>query len=229
MTEPTAILFDAGGVLLFPDPVWALPPLNDAGFSPSHDDLIRAHYYAMRATEQDNDRNWWSGYLRQYLVCCGVPDSDALDLAKQMASTVQGFAWTEVNPVARQTLAALVERGTPVGIVSNADGNVRSELCRLGICHVPPAPDDDCVTVGTVIDSTVVAVAKPDPRIFSFALNDMKLQADSTILYVGDTLRYDVAGATAAGLTPVHLDPFGDCSAPDGHAHIQALPDILAF
>ncbi len=229
VTKPTAILFDAGGVILFPDPAWVLPLLNEAGFSPSHDDLVRAHYYAMRATERDDDRHWWSGYLRQYIISCGVPEDDALDLAKHMANTVQGFAWTYVNPVARPTLATLIERGTPVGIVSNADGNVQDALCRLGVCHVPGTPEDDCVTVGTVIDSTVVGISKPDPRIFSFAFNDMELEPDSTIFYVGDTLRYDVTGAIAAGLTPVHLDPFGDCSAPGGHAHIQSLPDILAI
>jgi putative hydrolase of the HAD superfamily len=229
VTKPTAILFDAGGVLIFPDPARVLPPLNDAGFFPSHDDLIRAHYYAMRATERDSDPNWWAAYLRQYIISCGVPADGAGELATHMASTINGFAWTHVNPVARETLAALIERGTPIGIVSNADGNVQQALCELGVCHVPGTAADGCVTVGTVIDSAVVGVSKPDPGIFSFALNDMSLQADAEIIYVGDTLRYDVTGASAAGLTPVHLDPFGDCSAPDGHAHIQSLPDILAL
>ena len=229
MTKPTAILFDAGGVLLFPDPVRLLPPLHDAGFFPSQDDLIRAHYLAMRRTETDDDRNWWRAYLLEYIRSVGVPADQAGELATRMSATIRGFAWTQPNPVGRQTLMALKERGVPIGIVSNADGNVQDMLCRLGVCHVPGSPEDDCVTVGTVIDSTVVGVAKPDPGIFGFALAEMKLRAGTEILYVGDTLKYDVTGAIAAGLTPVHLDPFGDCSAPGGHAHIRALPDILAL
>jgi putative hydrolase of the HAD superfamily len=152
-----------------------------------------------------------------------------------MASTIRGFAWTHVNRLARPTLRALADRNIPLGIVSNADGNVQEALCSLGVCHVPTTteaelaePHGECVTVGTVIDSTVVGAWKPDPGIFSYALDELKLTANTAILYVGDTLRYDVTGALNAGLTPVHLDPFGDCSAPEGHAHIQSLPDLLA-
>jgi FMN phosphatase YigB (HAD superfamily) len=43
---------------------------------------------------------------------------------------------------------------------------------------------------------------------------------------VGDSLRYDVAGALAAGLQPVHMDPYGLCSAPDGHRHIGSLAEL---
>jgi putative hydrolase of the HAD superfamily len=229
VTNPTAILFDAGGVILYPDPDLILPPLNDAGHFPTLDQLIRAHYYAMRATENDTERDWWSGYLKQYLIGAGLPEESAAELSQSMARTIYGFAWTYANPVARDTLAALQQRGTPIGIVSNADGNVQQALCDLGVCHVPGTPDDECVTVGTVIDSTVVGVAKPKPEIFGFALDDMRLEAGDSIFYVGDTLRYDVRGALNAGLTPVHLDPFGDCSAPDGHLHIQSLQDVLAL
>jgi putative hydrolase of the HAD superfamily len=229
VTNPTAILFDAGGVILYPDPDLILPPLNDAGHFPTLDQLIRAHYYAMTATENDSDRDWWSGYLRQYLIGAGIPENSATDLSASMASSIYGFAWTYANPVARDTLAALKQRGIPIGIVSNADGNVQNALCRLGVCHVPGTADNECVPVGTVIDSTVVGVAKPNPEIFGFALKDMRLKSGDGILYVGDTLRYDVRGAQNAGLTPVHLDPFGDCSAPDGHIHIESLPDVLAL
>jgi len=230
VTAPSAILFDAGGVLLFPDPARLLPPLHEAGFHPDPEELTRAHYRAMTITERDDDGDgdWWARYLHAYISACGIPADDATALAAEMARTIHGFAWTQVNPVARETLRALAERGTTLGIVSNADGNVEAALCRLGVCHVPAAePHDGCVTVGTVIDSTVVGVWKPDPEIFRFALDELDLQAASTILYVGDTLRYDVTGALAAGLTPVHLDPFEDCSAPVGHAHIQSLTDIL--
>jgi hypothetical protein len=39
-------------------------------------------------------------------------------------------------------------------------------------------------------------------------------------------LTYDVAGAQAAGLVPVHLDPVGWC---DGdHRHVRWLDDLAA-
>jgi putative hydrolase of the HAD superfamily len=50
-----------------------------------------------------------------------------------------------------------------------------------------------------------------------------------TVLHVGDSLRFDVAGALAAGLQPVHLDPYGFCPAPVGHPHIRALAELAGM
>ncbi len=77
-----------------------------------------------------------------------------------------------------------------------------------------------------VVDSAVVGVAKPDPAIFSIALDALGVPASRTVLYVGDSLRYDVAGAVAAGLQPVHLDPHGFCPLPSGHPHVRSLAEL---
>jgi putative hydrolase of the HAD superfamily len=45
---------------------------------------------------------------------------------------------------------------------------------------------------------------------------------------VGDSLRYDVAGALAAGLRPVHMDPYGFCPGPDGHRHVRSLAELAS-
>ena len=78
---------------------------------------------------------------------------------------------------------------------------------------------------GTVV-SACEGVAKPDPAIFGIALDALGLPADGSVLHVGDSLRYDVAGAVAAGLQPVHMDPYGLCPAPDGHRHIGSLTEL---
>ena len=79
-----------------------------------------------------------------------------------------------------------------------------------------------------VVDSTVVGVAKPDPAIFGIALDALGVPASAsgTVLHVGDSLRYDVAGALAAGLQPVHLDPHGLCPTPAGHRHVRDLAEL---
>ena len=77
-----------------------------------------------------------------------------------------------------------------------------------------------------MVDSAVVGVAKPDPAIFGIALAALGVPASERVLYVGDSLRYDVTGARAAGLQPVHLDPNGFCPAPDGHRHIRTLAEL---
>jgi putative hydrolase of the HAD superfamily len=74
-----------------------------------------------------------------------------------------------------------------------------------------------------------VGVSKPDPRIFGLALDALGIrEADrGAVVHVGDSLRYDVTGALAAGIRPLHLDPYGFCPLPDGHEHLRRLDDIV--
>ena len=80
-----------------------------------------------------------------------------------------------------------------------------------------------------MVDSAVAGVAKPNPVIFGIALDALGISPGSAVIHVGDSLRYDVAGALAAGIYPVHMDPYGFCPAPDGHVHIGALTEIPAL
>ena len=48
---------------------------------------------------------------------------------------------------------------------------------------------------------------KPDPAIFTHALDLLGLDPSEAIAYVGDTIYNDVRGAEAAGLTPLLHDP----------------------
>ena len=77
-----------------------------------------------------------------------------------------------------------------------------------------------------ILDSAVVGVAKPDPEIFRLALDALGVPAGGAVWHVGDSLRYDVAGALAAGLQPVHMDPYGFCPAPGGHPHVRSLAGL---
>ena len=62
------------------------------------------------------------------------------------------------------------------------------------------------VEVECIIDSGVVGVAKPDPRIFHIALDAMGVAATDA-WYVGDMPAFDVTGARNAGLRPFLMDP----------------------
>jgi FMN phosphatase YigB (HAD superfamily) len=76
-----------------------------------------------------------------------------------------------------------------------------------------------------VVDSHVVGVAKPDPRIFDHALVHFDGADRARIAYVGDSVTMDVAGATAAGLHPVLVDPYDD-HAGAAFARIRSLGDL---
>jgi putative hydrolase of the HAD superfamily len=119
-------------------------------------------------------------------------------------------------------LRALATTGVRLAIVSNADGTIEQELRALGVCQAGPGPG---VPVTAVLDSTVVRVAKPDPRIFELALAAVGTPPARTV-HVGDTLTYDVAGARAAGIHPVHYDPFRLCGG-DGHDDVASLVELV--
>ncbi|HEY4464237.1 MAG TPA: HAD family hydrolase [Streptosporangiaceae bacterium] len=232
-----AILLDAGGVLLFPAPELVLPPLRAAGLDPSLADLERAHYRAMADGDEPRreppSNGWWREYLRDYVAECGVPAADTGAVAADIVELTDGFSWTHVGPGVGDALRGIAALGVPLGIVSNSTGEVEQVLRRLDVCYAAGgrADADGCrgTEVGIVIDSAVVGVAKPDPRIFGLALDALGVPAESsgTVVHVGDSLRYDVTGALAAGIRPLHLDPHGFCPAPAGHEHLRRLDDIV--
>jgi putative hydrolase of the HAD superfamily len=233
----SAILLDAGGVLLFPEPDLTLQSLRAAGLSPDLSMLERAHYQAMvgqdlAATPPGPD-TWRRDYLLSYVTACGVDGSRCDALAAELVPAFTGLSWAHVGTGTLEGLRALAALGLPLGIVSNSDGTVQGQLLAAGLCYVPAGPaasaqDGAGVPVGVIVDSAVVGVAKPDPAIFRIALDALGVPASGAVLYVGDSLRYDVAGALAAGLQPVHFDPYGYCPAPDGHRHVSSLAVLAA-
>jgi putative hydrolase of the HAD superfamily len=237
----SAILLDAGGVLVFPARELVLPPLQAAGLAPDIAALEQAHYLAMAAQDSaavpPASSTWWHQYLLSYVAACGVAEAGRDGLAAQIVQASRGQNWSHVGAGVTGGLRDLAALGVPMGVVSNSDGTVQAELRRLGVCYAPASQDhrqdhrhdhdhDHGVQVGVIVDSAVVGVAKPDPAIFGIALEALGVPASKTVLHVGDSVRYDVAGALAAGLQPVHLDPFGACPAPDGHPHVATLQEL---
>ncbi len=227
----SAILLDAGGVMLFPEPANLLPSLRAAGVDPGLDLLELAHYQAMvsqdLAVQPPVPGTWWRDYLQPYVAACGVAADRCEPLAAEIARDAKR-GWAHVGLGVKEGLRHLAALGLPMGVVSNSDGSVQGDLRRTGTCYVPGAAGEgdgspEGIPMGVIIDSAVVGVAKPDPRIFSFALDALGVPADRTVLHVGDSLRYDVAGALAAGLQPVHMDPHGLCPQPAGHPHVRSL------
>jgi putative hydrolase of the HAD superfamily len=235
-TGVSAILLDAGGVLVFPQPDLFRLPLRELGVSPDIAAFERAHYQAMVvqdvAAVPPAAGTWWREYLVGYFAACGVAEDRCHELATEVAAATMGRAWTHVGTGAMAGLRALAALGLPMGVVSNSDGTVQAELRRLGVCyatdqsHAPDRQSAAGIPVGVVVDSAVVGVAKPNPAIFGIALDALGVPASGTVLHVGDSLRYDVGGALAAGLEPVHLDPHGLCPAPDGHRHVRTLTEL---
>lgn len=113
-------------------------------------------------------------------------------------------AWQQV-PDAAAALRAVRAAGLRCAVVSNMDSRLPGVLAGLGLRELVDA---------LVLPSTC-GLAKPDPRIFAFALARLGVRAASA-LYVGDRETDCVAAAREAGLHAWRLDP----DAPAGTANV---------
>jgi putative hydrolase of the HAD superfamily len=220
------VLLDAGGVLLVPDPAAIISTFVPFGGTDDVAHAIRAHFQAMAPlTPTDGfDEAEWSVYRRELAAACGVP-VERCDEASGIwyDMTRHTNVWTHPIPLSRDGLARLA-KNFRVGIVSNSDGSVAGTLASAGICQVGAGAG---VEVEFVVDSHVVGVAKPDPRIFDIALARLGVGPDVCV-YAGDLIGADVAGARAASIHPVHIDPYGDCPqrGDRDHDHATGVSDL---
>jgi putative hydrolase of the HAD superfamily len=91
-------------------------------------------------------------------------------------------------------LLARLRQRYRIGIVSNFYGNLHAVCDEAGLTP----------SIGVAVDSTLVGCKKPDPRIFQAALDALKAAPSETV-FVGDSLRRDMAGARAMGMRHVWL------------------------
>ena len=222
--EVDAVLFDAGGIFVIPDPHVLAPLLAYYGATTTLDAYHRAHYAGMAAKSRaGSPESDWSVYNAEYVASVGVPEHDQEEAAIVLGRTRNAYTWRHPLRESVTALRALHERGVPIGVVSNATGQIESVLARSGVCQVG---EGSGVPVRVVVDSHVVGVAKPDPKIFDYGLAVLPGIDRSKVAYVGDSVTMDVEGSRNAGLLPVLLDPYDDHAGAD-FARIASLLDLV--
>jgi putative hydrolase of the HAD superfamily len=230
-----AVLLDAGGILVMPDPVAigsALEPF--AGSLPIHR-FHRAHHAGLRRLEHDAvlrgplavEHLDWDDYRHGYIDSLGAPADEVEEAIAAMKRVWSPLVWRFRIEESVAALWRLHHLRVPIGIVSNASGQIEGVLRNEGVCQVGEGPG---VPVTCIVDSHVVGIAKPDPAIFAPALSALaSLHGGldpARIAYVGDSAINDVGGARAAGLVPLHLDPYGDYAGFE-HERIASLHDVV--
>jgi putative hydrolase of the HAD superfamily len=121
--------------------------------------------------------------------------------------------WSVLAPEAPAALEALRGLGLRLAVVSNSNGTVADLLAAVGL-----APQLDLI-----VDSGIVGIEKPDPRIFRHAAAALDVPPEATV-HVGDLYSVDVVGARAAGCRAILLDPAGAWPVAD----CPKAPDVLA-
>lgn len=222
-SKVTTILFDAGNTLTYVDLTRVAEIFAEAGVVESPAALTRAEaagrevmYRTSEADPAMKDRDRWEAYVQAIFRAIGVDERPAAAGIRERLFQVHQSEnlWRHVPPDVPGVLDRLRTAGYRLGVVSNADGRVPDLLADVGLAD----------RFETIVDSHLVGVEKPDPRIFSIALERMGESAARAV-YVGDFHHLDVIGAERAGLLPVLLDPLGvyeqvDC------AVIRALGEL---
>ena len=207
---PRAVLLDAGFTLTFYDGERMAAYAALAGVAADAAAIERTER-ALRAeiqerpgvplrTHDDGGKRWLRTVFRRILDLADTPGApEDLDRAAEsiyrehMASNV----WRRVGAGVADALARLRVAHIALGVVSNSEGTIEKMLEEVGLRSYFDA----------VVDSTVVGVSKPDPRIFQIALDQLQV-APADALMVGDSPTGDITGARAAGIPAALLDPF---------------------
>lgn len=122
-----------------------------------------------------------------WLVEHGLLESEQLESA---AHAVADFCYEAAQSSIRQARPVLetLHKRYPMVLVSNFYGNVTSVLEDFDLLRY----------FGEIVESAVVGVRKPDPRIFGLGVEALGMKPEETLV-VGDSLRKDIEPARSLG------------------------------
>ena len=229
-----AVVFDMGGVFTIQNPAMLTATLAAAGLDVELDDALarRGHYHAIRAEtlarrdQPERDGGWWQVFDRAYFSAVGLEGTE-LDAAVEARTAERSGDGDDVTALWSHALSDNIDGfrriadQLPVAIVTNNVGTAVEQCARIELCQEGPGPFTE---VAAIVDSAIVGISKPDPGIFTFAMDALGTDRARTV-YVGDTVHADVRGASAAGLVPLQLDPF-DLNADHDHWRLPGVSDL---
>jgi putative hydrolase of the HAD superfamily len=212
--DARAVFFDAIGTLIFPEPaaseVYAevarragveLDPREARSrILTAFREEEEADRQANWVTSEDRERARWRRIVGETLL--GAPDPNAC-FEELFAHFAKPGAW-RVAPEAPVVFRHLRERGFSLGLASNYDSRLVAVV--EGIHALSPLRD-------RVVVSAAIGYRKPAPEFFREVVRAAECETRE-VVYVGDDIDNDYAGATAAGLHAVLVD------AADGHRDV---------
>lgn len=219
----THLFFDAGNTLVFPNFALVAEKLAVRGPRVAPEELERGEQRARYLLDNpevirgSTDGSRWILYFEAIFRFCGVTEAPVIRAVLDELQQIHRVSnlWEVVPPEVPAALEALGSR-FKLSVISNANGTVREKLRRVGLLDF----------FETVLDSHEEGVEKPDPRIFHAAMERTGARAGES-LYIGDIYHIDVAGARAAGMEAVLLDP-GDLHRDKPVRRIPGLRALLS-
>jgi len=216
------ICLDAGGTLVWPNWARVRDALAVEGIAVDASLLSAADPRVRRSLDErhliasstDQSRAW--SFFDSVLTIAGVELTPG---ARRALSSVEEYQrtwnlWEQVPAFVAPTLVELRRQGYTLVVISNANGTVRQAFQRIGLFDL----------VDVIVDSAEEGFEKPDRRLFDVALRRAGAN-HARALHVGDIYHVDVAGARAAGLTPVLVDEADLYADADCH-RIQSIAEL---
>ena len=166
--------------------------------------------------DESRRKEFWTNYNVSLLKKLGVKE-DTVFVASQIDELWWSCSHVQLFPDVELTLSGLRAKGLKLGLVSNGfKQDLDHVLGELGLKRWFDAV--------VCIDSC--SCAKPDKRIFLYALDKLGVKADEAV-FVGDSVVHDYEGALNVGIKSYLIDREGKL--PSRYVKIGCLTDLLAI
>ncbi|MDE2180371.1 MAG: HAD-IA family hydrolase [candidate division NC10 bacterium] len=202
-----AVIFDAGNTVMLINYGVVTEALAAEGFDVDEAAVREAEYRArvrldpvLARRNSTEAPEIFRTYMRFVCEDLGVPWGAAAERALGRIAEYhrEHNLWNQPDPRAHAVLQMLRGRGLTLGMISNSNGWVERLVMENGLRPY----------FHFVLDSQLIGVEKPDPRIFQIALDQVGI-SPAEALYIGDLYSIDVVGSRAAGMRAILLDPVG--------------------
>ena len=205
-TKTKAVFLDALGTIVELEPPWV--GLRAAlGNGIPEERLVAAVRAEMAYYKAHSDEGRDAESLADLRGRCAELLSRELGTEVSTETLVDSIRFT-AYPDAAPALRRLREEGLTLICVSNWDISLEQVLDRCGLAEL----------LDGAVSSAEAGARKPDPAIFTAALEMAGCKADEAV-HVGDTAEEDVEGAGAAGIRVLLLDR-------DGGGDISSLEEV---
>lgn len=227
------IIFDYGGTIDSHGDHWSeviYDGYTDAGVNVGKDEFRHSYVHAERVLARERHIFPQHNFLDLLRIKMKIELDDLAgrhlidpSRTQEMAQKIAQYCYSRARESANQArpvIAALAGQ-FPLMLVSNFYGNVESVLRDMELRQYFKG----------IIESAVVGVRKPDPRIFSLGVVALGLQPRE-VLVVGDSFRKDIEPSLSIGCQVAWLKGKGWTAEEDAQTHpsiIKSLDDLLVL
>jgi HAD superfamily hydrolase (TIGR01493 family) len=185
------IVFDVAGTLLYkPELIKNIQSiLKESGYEVSMQELLLKHKLVSEIVifPDQTSQSFYNQFNHEFLLALGVnPNQELIDKIFKSCTYLSWAPFEDTHYLNQLYL--------PKAVLSNWDISLRNKLD-----HYFPNQ------FGMILGSAKSGLRKPDPKFYQLLLMQLNCNADD-VLYIGDSLRLDIAPALNLGINALLID-----------------------